>query len=149
MNRKAQTLGGWWEAIIISLLLIVGFIFIVNGFNDTWGTNVDPTLSTVTGDSFSKAEDNINSFGGNLTQIQDNVNSGEFEFKDALIIIATVGGMVKTIVLTSLSFLTGGWIDNVVTGLIGLPSAVAVVLRILFAGSIIFILIKLIFRFKA
>lgn len=145
LSRKGQTLGLWFEVILFSLLFVVLFILLVNGFNSSYGQNEDATFGKST---FSNAQDTIDNFGDDIDTLKGQVEEGEFSFLDGIIIIGTIGSMLKTIILSIITFLSGGWIYDIIVGLMGLPSALSVVLRILFIGSIIFILIKLIFRFK-
>lgn len=145
MNNRGQTLSSWWTVILFGMVFIVLFMLLIAGFNEGFGKNEDATFGRA---SLSGANDTINTFETKVNELQANVQEGEFSFLDGIIVIGTVGEMVRTIIVTILGVLTGSWINDIVVGLLGFPSALAVVLRILFAGSLIFILIKLIFRFK-
>lgn len=145
INKKGQTLKIWWEIIVLSLLFVLTFILIFNGVSGDYNSNKDPTFKN---NAFQTAQTSLDGLGDDINDLESKVGSGEFEFKDSLIVIATVGAMVKKVIVASLSFLSGNWL-NTITSLIGLPAVFGIVLRLLFAGSLIFILIKLIFRFKA
>lgn len=145
MNNKGQTLGGWYEAILFSLLFAVALGLVIVNMNTEWGQSEDPTLGI---DSFSSAEDDITELNTDIESIKEGIGDGEFEFTDALLVIKTIGSMLKTLVIGGLNFITGGWVDDVLVGLIGLPEETAVVARILWVTSLILILIAILLRVR-
>lgn len=143
MENKGQ-LKGWWVAIIFAMLFIVAFGLLISGMNTLYEDDkpVDFDL-----DSIGSASDTIENFEENADQIAEQVGEGEFEFKDSFILITTIGSILKSIFLLVLGFLTGNFIADLVS-LAQLPSELGTVLRIVFSGAVLFIIIKLIFKIK-
>jgi hypothetical protein len=147
VNNKGA-LEGWFQAILLSMLFLVAFGVIIAGMNVKYGQDRDASFGA---SSLGNAEETIQEFESDVDQLEEQLEEGEFGFLDGIIVLGTIGNMVRTIMTGIISFLTGGFIHDIV-GLLGLSegttSSLALVFRILFVGAIIFLLIKLIFKVK-
>jgi hypothetical protein len=141
MNKKGYSMSGWTETILLSLLFVLVTGIIIANFNDMYGKNYDIGLGAQTNSS-------LNSFVNSQDTLASNVKGGEASFTTDGISLKSSWEMIKTIGNIFWSFITGGWIETITTNYLGLPEQVGFIFRVLYFLSIIFIIMRLLFKIK-
>ena len=127
-------MSGLWEGIILSLLFVVLFGTVLSYMNNQYDQDYETGLDTSGLDTFSSAVEAADSeTGGEVTQTSEGLT------------LTSSWNMGKGIYTTIKSFITGSWINRLVT-ILGVPAVIGIVARILFLGMLIFALIKLFFK---
>lgn len=141
MNKKAQTLQGWSEGIIIAVLFVIIFGVIIAGMNGLYSKE-----HTIVGLETGGIEDALESY---QEGVEEKYRGGEASF------LAQVGLTLKTswdIIFSTMNliwrFLTGGWIETITTDYMKLPVAVGLFFRMLYFLSVGFIVLKILFKVK-
>jgi len=142
INKKGQTLQGWSEGIIFTVLFILVFGIVVAGMN-----NLYTKEHTVVGLETDGIEDALE---GYQAGVEEKYRGGEASF------LSQVGLTLKTswdIIFSTMNliwyFLTAGWIQTIATDYMKLPSVVGFFLRMLYFLSVGFIVLKILFGVKA
>ena len=142
-NKKAYSMSGWAEtAVFVTLFMLLIALLIVN-LNVNLGEEFDSTFGN---------PDRLSNVQEKLIGYQDTLKTGVEEGEGTS--SASGLGWTKTWSIISAgatimwSFLTGGFIEDIIVGLMDLPVIVGRLLRILFVLSIGFILLKLVLRVK-
>lgn len=141
-NKKAYSLSGWTETALFVTLFMLLFALLIVNLNVNLSESYDSTFGR---------PDRLSSVQTALSNYQDTLQAGVEEgqatssgnglsWTKAWSII-TAGATIMW------SFLTGGFIEDIVS-MVGFPTIVGTILRILFVISIGFILIKLVLRIK-
>jgi len=139
LNKKGYSLSGWVEGILLSLLVVILLGIFIGGGNSLYGTNHQIGLGGNTTEQ---------SFVDYQSSLENEVTQGEAEFtsdqgltlKSSWSILKSLGGIIW-------DFLTGGWIESVVSYM-KLPIEVALIFRILYFISIGLIILYLLFKVK-
>ena len=138
-NKKAQTLQGWTEGIIIALLFVVVLGIVVVGMNDLY--EKDHKIVGLETSGFLDATESYQK------GIEEKYRGGEASF------LAQIGLTLKTswdIIFSTMnlvwSFITGGWIETITTDYMKLPRVVGLIFRMLYFLSIGFIILKILFK---
>jgi len=140
INKKAAaTFGGWTTAVLLVLLAIVIVTTqILTPMNSTYNQSFSVGLDTSAIDDFEASRQASDSILSTSTVEQ---TSDGLSLKEAW-------GVGKIIYNAIVSFLTGGFIDNLLVNILGLPAIVGTIVRILFLMSLIFIIIYLFMKVK-
>ncbi len=141
INKKAQTLQGWTEGIIIAILFVMAFGIVIVGMNDLYEKEHE-IAGLETGDLLTATE-------SYQKGVEEKYRGGEASF------LAQVGLTLKTswdIIFSTMnlvwSFITGGWIETI-TDYMKLPPIVGLIFRMLYFLSIGFIVLKILFKVRA
>jgi len=139
-NKKAYSLGGWSEGILLSILVVMVLGIIIGGMNVKYG------------------EDHQIGLGGNTTKnafidyqstLEREISGGEAVFDaQSGLTLKSSWGIIKAGITIIWDFFTGGWIETIVSYMM-LPSAVAIIFRLLYFLSIGYIILKILFKVKA
>lgn len=142
INKRGQTLQGWSEGIIFTVLFIIVFGIVVVGMN-----NLYEKEHTVAG---LETEEIENALEGYQSGMEEKYRGGEASF------LAQVGLTLKTswdIIFSTMNliwyFLTAGWIQTITTDYMKLPAVVGFFLRMTYFLSVGFIVLKILFKVKA
>ena len=140
MNKKAEaTFGGWTTAVLLVLLAIV----IVT-------TQILTPMNTTYNQTFSVGIDTsaISDFEATRQSADAKLSNSTVEQTSEGLSLTEAWSIGKIIYNAVASFLTGGFIDNLLVNILGLPAIVGTVMRILFLMSLIFIIIYLFMKVK-
>lgn len=138
MNKKGTSFSVWGEAILSIMLIIVVLSSAMIWMNDTYGKDYSTGLNTSSLQDWQNLEKNARSqTGGEVTQTDSGLS------------LTSSWAMAKGVYDVVVGFITGGFIDTLIVDTLNLPVALAVVLRILFLMSLVYILIKLFFKVTA
>lgn len=142
MNKKGYSLAGWTEtAVFVTLFMLLIGMLIIN-LNVTLDEDYDSNFGNP--DRLSGVQENLKDYQDTL---QQGVKEGQTTSSTDGLSWTKTWNIITAGADIMWSFLTGGFIEDVV-GMIGLPTLVGTLLRILFVISIGFILIKLVLRVK-
>lgn len=139
MNKRAVSLSGWTEGILLVLLFVGIFAIVIAGLNSMYGQNNDIGLGTnTTQEAYQAYQDTLDS----------QIRGGEAEFtsNDGLTLKSS-WAIIKSGTTIIWGFFTAGWIESIVDYM-NLPTAVAVTFRILFFLSLGYIILKILFKVK-
>ena len=133
---------GMTEGIIMALLFVILAGFVLGNFNDDFGQSYDLGLDVTGLDAFETS-----------TQTAYDATTGEVtQTSDGLTLLSS-WKMFKGLSSTVWSFINGDWIQNLIVNVLMLDStagyAIAMVLRILFLGLILWTIIKIFFKVDA
>lgn len=135
------SLEGWSETILLSLLFVSILTFVIVELNIDYSQDYVIPFSDDSGSEqlFIEYQDTA----------QTQIEGGEVQFDaEQGITLKSSWGLVKDVVKLIWNFLTGGWIENIISylnlGLVGM--ALAVTLRILFFVSVVFAIVYLLFK---
>lgn len=141
VGKKGASMAGWTEAILFSVLFAILLTGVLVNLNSIYGTSHSlPGLDTDTiQDSFTSHQDTV----------EGQVESGEAVFTESQgLTLKSSWGIIKATGSIIWSFITGGWIETVMTEYMKLPQEVATIFRILYFLSIGFIILHLLFKVK-
>ena len=134
-------MSGMWEGIVLSLLFITLLTAVLGHFNTQYGEDYSVGLDDTGITQFTSAVEGAHSeIDGEVTQTSEGLT------------LASSWNMGKGIFSTLWSFVSGAWITSlmVILGMTGTAgTAIAVTLRALFLGMLIFAIIKLFFKVAA
>lgn len=136
-----SSVSGWTEAVLFSLLFVTILTIITVNFNGMYGKNNAVPFSDSSGSQnlFIKYQDTA----------QTQIKGGEADF-DAQqgITLKSSWGLAKDAVSISWGFISGGWIEQIITSMnLGESgTALAVALRILFFLSLVFAILYALFK---
>lgn len=139
MNKKGYSFGLWTEAILsIMLVIILVSIWVLPWMNTTYHQNYDMGLNTSSMQQWQNIERSANGqTGGDVTQTDQGLT------------LSSSWAMAKGVYDGLVSFFSGNFIESVVINVLGMPQPLAVVIRVLFLFSLIWLLIKLFFKVTA
>ena len=139
-NKKAYSMSGWTEGILLSVLFVMVLGIVFAGLNSSYGESYDIGLSTnATQEAFENYQDTLDA----------QIGSGEADFTSSSgLTLKSSWGIIKSGTGIIWSFLTGGWIETTVMYM-GAPPELALIMRILYFLSIGFIVLKILFKVKA
>ena len=137
INKKGASFSGWTEAIILVIVILGMLVLIGTEMNRLYGRSDDYSLGLQTNSS-------LESFKGLQNQFQTVTETGEVQTTGQYgISLPAVWGLMKSVASITWSFITGGFINNLIVNVLKLPIELAIGLRILFFLSIGFIIIKI------
>ena len=142
MNKRGASLSGWTEGAIGVMLLLLCVSIIVVGMNITYGRHEDPTF----GMSSNATRASFEAYQGQL-QTGLSGDSSTNALTGGINLLSSWGVAKSGFNLVS-DFVTGVWVQNSV-GLLQLGEAgiwLGWALRLVFVFSLIFILVRLIFK---
>ena len=140
INKKAAaTFGGWTTAVLLVLLAVV----IVT-------TQILVPMNTTYNQSFSVGLDTgaIEDFEATRQTADSTLSTSTVEQTSEGLSLTEAWSIGKIIYNAITSFLTGGFVDNLLVNILGLPAIVGLIARILFLMSLIFIIIYLFMKVK-
>lgn len=142
INKKGYSLSGWSEVAVFVTLFVLLFIGLIAEMNVKYNQAQDGTfglsgLATTT-------QGNISDYQATL---QQSVSQGQSDSSGFGISLTTTWGIISAGANVMWTFLTGGWIEQLV-GLTHLPNVVGTFLRIIFVLSIGFIILRLVLKIK-
>lgn len=137
-NKKAGSLSLYGEAILSVMLILSLVAGIMVWMNATYDKDYETGLNTEAIEEWEQLE-----------QTARGQTTGEVTQTDSGLSLTSSWAMAKGVYDVIVSFVTGGFIDTLIVDTLGLPAVLAVVLRILFLMSLIYILIKLFFKVTA
>lgn len=129
---------GWTEAILLSLLFIMGFATVIGGMNAKYNQDYDATLGLAT----DSVQDAFQTYQNTLQTSTE--GKATFESVNGLS-LSTSWKLLKATGDLVWGVIGGGWTEKLVTA-IGLPAYFALIFRILWFISIGFILITILFK---
>jgi hypothetical protein len=139
MNKKAYSLSGWTEGILLSVLIVMILGIVIQNMNGMYTENHQIGLGTNT------TKDAMVNYQGTL---QSQIKGGEVEFSaDQGLTLKSSWGILSSGINIVWDFLTGGWIETIVLYM-KLPVEVALIFRILYFLSIGFIVLWILFKVK-
>jgi len=135
METKAgASLTSWiFGTLLIILILILVTTQILGPMNTTYNESFDTGLSTDALDDYQEA----------IQGADEKVKGGEVTQVDQGLSLKEAGSIGKTLYSTIWNFVTGGFIDNLLTDVLGFPAIVGTVIRLMFITSLIFIIVYL------
>lgn len=132
---------GMTEGIIMALLFVVLAGAVVGYFNSQYSETYDTVLDTSGLDTFYTS-----------TQTAYDATTGEVTQTSEGLTLASSWKMFKGLTSTAWSFINGSWISTLITNVLKLEGSagftIAMVLRILFLGVILWAIIKIFFKVK-
>ena len=138
-NKKAASFSTWTTGILLILLFVVILsTAILSPMNTTYSENYSTGIDTSSLDDFEAARQATDAKISNSTVVQT----------DQGLSLTETWSITKIVYNAVTSFLTGGFIDNLLTNVMGLPAIVGTVFRILFLMSLIFIIVYLFMKVK-
>jgi len=140
MNKKAEfSMAGWVFGIIfIMVLLIILGTQVLKPMNEKYSKNFSTGLST---DYFSELKNETLS-------ASDTIEGGEAEQTDDGLSLKESWSVTKTLYSASTDFISGAFINNLLTDVVGLPEEVGIGAQIIFIASLIFIVIYLFMKVR-
>lgn len=148
-NKKAQTLGGWTEAALMILLVIVVLGVVIATANNQYGFVCDPVTKE---NCLPYSNSSLARFTNITSSGQNSINTGEVSFT-GLFGFNWVGAwdMSKAILNLIWDIIFGNWIPTAVVAVFGgFSGAVTVgyILQILFVIGLIFALVTLVTKVR-
>lgn len=140
INKKGEaTFGGWTTAVLLVLLAIVIVTTqILIPMNSTYNQSFSVGLDTSAIEDFEAARQTADS----------TLSTSTVEQTTEGLSLTEAWSIGKMIYKAIVNFLTGGFVDNLLVNILGLPAIVGMVVRILFLMSLIFIIIYLFMKVK-
>jgi len=117
--------------LLILLLLILVTTQILGPMNETYNKSFSTGLST----------DAIDDYQDAIQEADANVKGGEVREGDDGLTLKEAWSIGKLFYKTTWNFITGGFVDNLLTNTIGLPAIVGTIIRLIFIASLIFIIV--------
>jgi hypothetical protein len=136
------SLSGWTEVALFTTLFITLIGLLVVGMNVKYGENFDATFGKP--DRLSGVQQQLTDYQNTQQQA---VSQGQASSTGLGMSLTTTWNIIASGIGIMWNFLTGGFIEDIV-GMIGFPTIVGTILRILFVLSMGFILLKLVLRIK-
>jgi hypothetical protein len=142
-NKRGFSLGSWLETSLFCTLFVVLLVSLFSLMNANYSRNVEGldslnSLATAT-------QANLTDYQSTL---QQSVNDAQSSSTGLGISLSTTWNIIKTGSTMLWSFLTGGWVSQLVQ-LIGLPAIVGTILQILYVISIGLIILRLVLKINA
>lgn len=138
-NKKGYSLSGWVEGILFSILFVGIIVMIIGGMNLKYGKDYQVGLGGNT------TESALIDYQGTL---QTQTEEGEATFTSVEgLTLKSSWGMVKGIIVIVWDFITGGWIETIVSYML-LPPLVGRIIRILYFISLGLITLTILFKVK-
>ncbi len=136
-----SSISGWTEGALFSILFVAVLSVIIGGFNVMYDEdNVVPFAdNSGATTAFIESQENAN------TQIQG--GEAAFDAREG-ITLKSSWAITKDLMYVTWAFITGGWIEDTV-GAVGLGESgtlLALYLRILYVGSLIFAILYVLFK---
>lgn len=139
MNKHGASLQTWTYGILFILLFLVILTSqILTPMNSTYNKSFSVGLNTSAIDEFETARQSADS----------QIATGEVEQTNEGLTLKSAWSVGKLAYNTIVSFVTGEFIDNLLTNILGLPEEVGLVMRIIFLMSLIFVIIYLFMKVK-
>lgn len=140
LTKKAEaTFGSWTTAVLFVLLAIVIVTTqILAPMNTTYNQSFSVGLDTSAIDDFEETRQTADS----------TLSTSTVEQTSEGLSLTEAWSVGKIIYQAIVGFLTGGFIDNLLVDILGLPAVVGTIFRILFLMSLIFIIIYLFMKVK-
>jgi len=133
------SVGGMTEGIVLALMFVVLTTAVLGYLNTSYGEDFTVGLNTSGLDTFSSA-----------TQTAYDATTGEVIQTDEGLTLTSSWKMAKGLFSTAWSFINGSWISNLIVNILKIEGTagftLAMVIRILFLGLILWSLIKLFFK---
>lgn len=138
MNNKGATLSGWFETIALSVLFVIVLTAIIGSFNiDFSKSNAIDGLDT---------SNTTTALGNFIGSSQEQIQGGEASFTSSSgLTLGTSWALMLAILNLIWTFLGGGWIFNICS-MMHIPIIVATFLWIIYFGSLVFIIIRILFK---
>jgi len=141
-NRKAESMTGWFQGILLLLLIISVVSLSILGGSHTGGLNemYDKNLST------GLSTEAINTFESTVTDKGSVIEGGEVEQTSSGLSLKQTWSATKGIFSLLSGFFTGTFLSNLLVNILGFPIIVGTVVQIIFLGGLIFLIIRLFMR---
>ncbi len=133
---------GWTEGVLLLLVFMASGIIIVGGFNSLYEKNNDIGLMP------NNTYEEFTSLIGSSTE---EIEGSEVEFDQGLNVFSS-WGIIKAVAVVIWNFLSGNMLVNLIGNFVVLGESgrwLALVLRVLFMISVIYIILKILFKVKA
>jgi len=145
-NKKAESMTGWFQGILLVLLIVVVIGVAVlggsDGMNQLYSKNHSTGMDT-------SAMNNMNNFSKTVTDKNIVVEGGEVEqTNDGLSLKQTFSIIVGIFSLLG-KFLSGGFINNLLTNILHFPEIVGRTVQVLFLGGLILLIVRLFMKVRA
>jgi len=132
---------GWTKTVALTMLFVVLLGLVIGTMNGMYGETFSIGLDTSAIESGGSLHTATISADG---QIAD----GEVTQQDAGLSLSSSWSVAKGIYSMLVGVFTGNWIHTIIVDMMQLPSAVALVIMMLYWASLIFIVIKLFFKVR-
>lgn len=131
-NKGTASLTSWVLGVLLVLLLLVLVTTqILEPMNTTYNKSFSTGLSTEAIDNYQEA----------IQEADEKIKGGEVTQEDEGLSFKEAWSIGKLLYNTTWNFVTGGFIDNLLTGVLGFPAIVGTVVRLIFISSLIFIIV--------
>jgi len=139
MDKKASSLSGWTEGILLIILFIMMFGIVIGGFNSMYSKSYTTGLGVnETKMEFIEAQDTL----------QSELDTGEVDYNSVYgLNLKSSWAMIKAVLNIVWNFITGGFIETICMWM-HLPAEVALIFRMLYFLSLIFFIMYIIFKVK-
>ena len=141
-NKKGYSLSGWTEVALLTTLFMLLIIGVIAEFNVKYDENYDGTFGLT--ESLTKTQGDLTNYQSTLEQ---SVKEGQASSSGLGLSLTTTWSIISAGSTIMWDFLTGGFIEQV-GEMMRMPTAVIIIIRILFVLSIGFIILKLVLRIK-
>jgi hypothetical protein len=132
------SMSGWFEGAILSLMFVLVLTGVVVYFNVDYSKSNNIGLLT---------NDTMNDLIGYQKISQDEIGSGEASFTSAAgMTLSSSWTLMKAAISIIWNFITGQWLETICTDYMHLPAVVALLLRILYTISLVWIIIRILFK---
>ena len=142
MNRKG-TMSGMTEGIILTLLFVILLTAVLAHFNSEYNQSHSVGFDTTA------VDDMVDSFDNQMNTAYDETG-GEVEQTAQGLTLSSSWAIGKGMFKLLWTFVSGGWIHSLIVGIFGMNNtagiAIATILRILFAASLIWGIVRLFFK---
>lgn len=140
MNRRGEASFSAWTTGVLLILLFVTLVTtqILAPMNSTYNKTFSTGIDTSAIDDFESARQTADAKITNSTVVQ----------ADAGLSLTETWAIGKIVYNTLVNVLTGGFVEDLLVQIIGLPAIVGSIARIIFLMSLIFIIIYLFMKVK-
>lgn len=137
-DKKGASFSGWLEVIVLCVAIVVLFAGIFKDMNTLHGKDYNLGLGTdTTIDALEKMQNTV----------QNKTQGGTVTFLGYLgMTLSTAWDMTLGLVNLIWTFITGGWLETILTDYLNFPATVTMLIRMLWFISLVFVIYKIIFR---
>lgn len=140
LNNRASTLTNWiFVIMMVSLFLVLFQTQVLNPMNELYSMNLSTGLST-------DADDGISSINTISNRSSSELDSAEVSTLSDGLTIVQVGSISIGVWRTLRDFISGRFIDTLLTDNLDFPPIVATVVSILILISLVFVIVRIFMR---
>lgn len=140
MNKQGSSLSGWTGGILFVIMFMGILTSIVIQMNVDYGQDYTTGLGV---------NESRQAFADTTKSSVDEIKGGEAEFiSDQGLTLSSSWGIIKSLLSVIWGFITGSFITTAF-GYMMLPAEVGLIMRLLYTVTLVFIVLKILFRVKA